>query len=165
MRLNAGCGNHYAEGWTNVDLDSPHRKDVTHDLREPLPFDDATVQRAYLGHVLEHLTKAQCARLLADLRAKLAPGAPVMVVGPDCDRAAAMHQRGEVDDQTLHDIRYGGARWSGDKHLWRCVPGAVEKLLTAAGYSGVAEVPIARVPDDWPVVSRIGWQCAVEATA
>ena len=164
--LNLGCGDHYAPGWVNVDLpDTPNPHDVDCDLRGPLPWSPGTVDRLYLGHVLEHLTLVDAGDLLARLRPLMVPAGQVMVVGPDCVRAQAMVRAGELDTHALDLVRHGGGRWVGDEHRWECEPGTIRSLLAGAGWSQVTEVPIVDVPDVWPVVSRIGWQCAVGAVA
>lgn len=50
----------------------------------------------------------------------------------------------------------------GGRHHWNCTAERVTLALRAAGFSAV-EVDIAHVPDEWPVVSSVWWQCAVLA--
>lgn len=152
MRLNLGCGEFYAHGWTNVDLPScPHRKDVEADIRS-LPFRDGSAERVYCGHVLEHLTLEDAATALREVRRVLSDDGVLLVVGPAFERAA--------DDATRESIRTGGCRWEGDEHRWVATVASTLDL--------VAEVFPLRILvslDDldvgWPIVSRIGWQCAV----
>lgn len=164
MRLNLGAGDWYADGWTNVDRSGcPHRKDLTADIRRPLPFDPGTVERVYCGHVLEHLPIEDCLQALDHVRDLLAPGGELLVVGPDYRRAQGMVDRGEAQRVLLDEIADGGCRWEGDAHQWVCHAQAVVDLLLKAGFDHVTELPIVDVPQDWPVVSRVGWQCAVLA--
>jgi predicted SAM-dependent methyltransferase len=164
--LNLGCGEYYAEDWTNVDWQSPHRADQQVDLCGDLPWEPGTVGRVYLGHVLEHLTVGLGVDLLTKLHKLAAPGCDVMVVGPDINRAQLMNQRGELSDQWVRLIREGGCRWPGDAHLWLCEPDTLQRMLQRAGWQSVREIPVWVVPDLWPVVDREQqWQCAVEAVA
>ena len=161
-RLNVGCGEFYQPGWVNVDLaaDASRRIDVAA-TATALPFAPGSLQAAYCGHVLEHLPLDLVTTVLSGLRATLASGAKLMVVGPDVDRADAMFLRGEIGAGDLNDIRYGGNRWPGDQHLWPSRERTLVECMEAAGFIQVAAVPIAAVGHEWPVVSRIGWQCAV----
>lgn len=167
--VNLGCGEYYAEGgWLNVDhAGSPNRADLRLDLRtDPLPWEPGTVGRAYLGHVLEHLTQDHCVDLLTRLRKLAQPGGEVMVVGPDVVRAEKMRRAGTLSDEWYRLIHEGGNRWPGDRHLWGCEPTTLQWMLTDAGWGQVREYPIWLVPDVWPVVDRnVEWQCAVGATA
>lgn len=164
MKVNLGCGDFYADGWVNVDqLGCPHPVDECVDIREPLPFTGVT--HAYAGHVLEHLDLAEAAGLLSNLASCMADGGQLMIVGPDVERAQWQLDHGELGEEEYQLIRYGGHRWPGDEHRWGCEPYQLMKLLYwTERWTDVQEVPIALVPEPWPVVSRITWQCAVSAT-
>lgn len=166
MRVNLGSGDCYAPGWVNVDHGTPHGHDITADLTKTLPIELTGIAEAYAGHVLEHLHHDQVVTLLADLRWRMRQGGELMVVGPDVDRAQAMHDRGELDAEWLRLVIEGGDRWPGDRHLWKCRPGRLVEFLTMAGWSMAREVPILSVsPINWPIVSHAEWQCAVTAYA
>ena len=52
--LHVGCGSVHLDGWINIDLESPVA-DVKHDLRQPLPYPDGSVDLIYNEHFIEHL--------------------------------------------------------------------------------------------------------------
>lgn len=161
--LNLGCGDRYAPGWHNVDLESPHRKDEIVDLTGDLPWPDGEFDRVYLGHVLEHLRIDEAGLLLKRLLRVVKPGGIVMVVGPDLNRAQVMAEAGTLD-VTMDSLRFGASRWPGDEHHWECTGDIVVGLLKHSGWSGVTEVGIENVSLVWPVADRRPlWQCAVEA--
>lgn len=164
VRINLGCGDRYADGWHNVDhAGSPHRRDETVDLTGPLPWPAGTIQLAYAGHLLEHLTIDQCVWLLAELRPCMATDGQLLVVGPDLDRARTLAAAG-VLDVTLESLQFGAHRWPGDEHQWECTPGLILDMLEATGWSGVHEVSMHDVGAVWPVADRRPvWQCAVKA--
>lgn len=165
MRLNLGCGDRYAEGgWWNVDLPScPYRVDEVVDLRGPLPWPAGSVEYAYAGHLLEHLTLPECAVLAARLLTCMAAGGRLMVVGPDVAYARQMAEAGSLD-VTMESLVHGGHRWVGDEHQWECGPDAVAKLLTDVGWADVAKATIGDVDAMWPVADRRPvWQFAVSA--
>lgn len=173
MKLNLGCGDRYVEGWVNVDHRSPHKKDLVVDLTDRLPWtppwdDDQDIAAIYAGHLLEHLTTAQCRFLLSELLLCVRPGVPIMIVGPDVDRARAMIDAGTFDPtyHSLHSIRFGGSRWPGDQHQWDCTGPRVAKLLRNAGWLDVHDVGIENVSEFWPVADRAPrWQCAISAVS
>ena len=51
MRLNLGGGSTHLEGFINVDL--CNEADLKHDLRNPLPFEDGSVEEIFAMHVIE----------------------------------------------------------------------------------------------------------------
>jgi predicted SAM-dependent methyltransferase len=165
VKLNIGCGNHYASGWVNVDIDetSDVRPDVVADVTDHLPFDDATVRQVYIGHVLEHLALDDVPKALAEIGRVLAPGGRVCVVGPDCDRADQMLARAEIDAVEHELVVTGAGRWAHDVHQWRSTEPVVQELLTAAGFA-VATRPLQSLWPMWPLTSAIGWQFALIAT-
>jgi len=164
VRLNLGSADRYVEGWHNVDHEAcPHRRDETVDLTGPLPWPDHSITHVYAGHVLEHLTRDQCLKLLTDLRDRMVPGGQIMVVGPDIELAQRL---GAGPWHTMDELRHGGKRWPGDEHQWECTAALVEQLLWDAGWSWVMDVGIINVDPSWPVVDRVPlWQLAVSATA
>ncbi len=85
LLLNLGSGQRGREGWVNVDL-SPKDADCRVDLRERLPFDDASARTVYTEHFLEHLDYPHDAeRFLAECRRVLAPGGTIHVGVPDTE--------------------------------------------------------------------------------
>lgn len=162
MRLNVGCGDHYASGWTNLDPQPSEtvQPDIVGSLTDLTPWVDG-VTAVYCGHVLEHLPFHDVASALRALWKRCVPGAHVALVGPDVDRARRLHERGEITTETLDGAIHGAGRWHGDEHLWECTE---HQLLDFARASGLdaRPVPIGSAElDAFPVVSRAPWQCAI----
>jgi SAM-dependent methyltransferase len=166
-RLNLGPGNHYAEGWLNVDkYDLPHHKrrpDLMVDVLEGLPLPDGSFSKAYAGHVLEHLPYAQVPQVIAECWRVLAPGGSLAVVGPCIELA----------------IRTGQPRWllrdiianptpemPGLGHEW--TPTALLTLIAVQRGIGLPVTELVSVeeitPPMWPNPSLAPWQCAILAT-
>jgi hypothetical protein len=167
MQLNLGCGDHYADGWVNVDLPTtPHRADQRVDLTGELPWPRNSVECVYAGHVLEHLTRADAGRLLLRLRNCMIENGAIMLVGPDVDRGRELLGETGSDEYgaTLDLLRFGAGRWAGDVHLWECAERTLVELLEDAGWSSVTPMNMDEVQLLWPVAdSRPRWQCAVGA--
>lgn len=95
MNLHLGCGNRIFEGWVNIDLDSP-TADHRMDLRDPLPYDDASVQFIYNEHFIEHVTRAEALAFLKECRRVLRPDGVLRLSTPDLRYAAISYLSGNI---------------------------------------------------------------------
>lgn len=165
-KLNLGCADRYANGWWNVDLESPTRIDEIVDLRGPLPWSKKSFQHVYAGHVLEHLPLENVVPLLARLLPLMTDDGTMVAVGPDINRASQLlRTEGILDgDVTMDDLKYGLTRWDGDQHHWECIPELMIQQFKYAGWHDVHEIEMRDLPEIWPVaVAWPRWQCAVYA--
>ncbi len=181
MKLNVGCGPHYADGWFNTDtvtVPGAIEPDLEVDPNVPFPFPPASVEAVYLGHVLEHMPWDMLPGLLANLTVVLAPGAEVCVVGPDvlasirayADAVATGHGTDEAwghigdvieDDQHHQPV---DAVWAEGRHHWNCYPERIVDLLeNTPDLVDVRAVSLYDLSDSWPIVSRAPLQLAVLA--
>lgn len=165
MRLNLGCGDHYAPGWTNVDavITDVVRPDVvldvTSDTLSLLTFQD--VQHMYAGHVLEHIPHDDVEGVLRRWREWLTLDGELVVVGPDCDRGEAMLRAGQMHPDEYELLLHGGNRWPGDTHLWRATESETIILAERAGWRCQA-VPVGSLFGTiYPLVSGVTWQFAL----
>lgn len=158
-RINIGCGVHYAEGWINIDVHygDDIYPDIVASVIEGLPFKDKTVDKIYAGHFLEHIDlDGEMDDVLNELKRVLSDDGEVMFVGPDLTRA-------EKDwPEMIEAIIPHEGDWHGHGHSWESREETILELLDESGWDATA-LPILEVPDEWPVVSKIGWQCAVAA--
>lgn len=93
VHLGPGQGN-YLTGWVNVDANMfTGRCDVWADLRNPLPFREATVTALYSHHVIEHLPNLE--QHFRDVYRCLKPGGIYRVGGPNGDSAIAKFREGD----------------------------------------------------------------------
>lgn len=97
MKIHLGCGTNYIKGWLNVDLDAP-LADVHADLRNPLPYLDASVDLVFNEHFLEHITREQGVTFLKECRRILKPGGIFRVSTPDLRWLAAQYVGGKLDE-------------------------------------------------------------------
>ena len=155
MRLNVGCGPHYAEGWHNTDVvEVPGviTPDQIVDPADPFPFPDGSLTAVYCGHVLEHVPWGDVPAWLADLQRAMAPGAELAVVGPDALRVldrwkAGTEEWGKVAgiiegvgayvDYWRDTLGYQWIGWDQDRHHWNCYEGRVVHALTECGFVDV----------------------------
>lgn len=160
MILNLGSGNHYAPGWTNVDLFEEDHPDIVASIYD-LPIETGSVERVYVGHLMEHLPWATIPRALAEVRRVCKPRAEIMVVGPDLSKAVLTGQ-----PRWLLDIIVAPEVWDGTGrgHAWT----STELLTMIALADGLLEdieaVSVESVvPPEWPNPVQAPWQLAVHA--
>lgn len=178
MKLNLGCGPYYAVGWTNVEYPgAQYRCDVEADFLAPLPPELTDLEAVYMGHFLEHLPLGEIPSALRALRDRMLPGAPIAVVGPDTKKAYDMFTRGLIPFSLYELCKRHKNPTPGHSHLWDCTEELVVHLLSSAGFTSVAPIPLspaqaqdpssltAMVLRDFPVVAYDAWQCAVVARA
>ncbi len=161
MKINLGCGDHYAPGWTNVDAVSNDvvKPDVVADIMQGLPFQD--IENIYAGHVLEHIPHDRVIDALRHWKEKCVAGAELVIVGPDCDRGEAMVRAGEMHHLEYELLLHGGERWPGDAHLWRCTESEVMRLAAEAGWLCRAVLVGSLFGTMYPLVSGVTWQFAL----
>jgi len=172
VRVNLGCGPHYAAGWTNLDVIrlGEIQPDIIVEPMGPWPFEDGTVDQFYAGHVLEHIPWGDVPVLMAEVCRVLRPGGQFLSVGPDVFRMV----RGFGVDHWLtrmgleDDISYQteGDSWDGARHKWNAYEDRIGRVLDDAGLTDVTAIPMDELLafGDWPVLSDVGWQCAVVGT-
>lgn len=162
--LNVGCGEFRAEGWLNIDMVETEsiRPDRVVDLYD-LPDDITDLSAVYCGHVLEHIPPDRIEDVLSTLSFRMRSWAPIVVVGPDIDRATHLYRAGLLDQATFDMCHadVGDKQWFGDYHYWECREADVVRHLEFAGFQRVRALPLDSVElDPYPVVSRAPWQCA-----
>lgn len=57
MKLHLGCGTKKIEGWVNIDSVKACQPDLLHDISQPFPYDDLSVDEILAEDLLEHFDK------------------------------------------------------------------------------------------------------------
>jgi len=95
VKLHLGCSKLYPgpiKGWHNLDLRSwGEKKIILHDLRDPLPYEDGTVEACFTCHTLEHLTYQEAGNLLLECRRVMKQCCQIRVIVPDLDFIVKMY--------------------------------------------------------------------------
>lgn len=87
LRLNLGAGEWPVEGWLGVELEAG--ADVVCDLSVfPWPWADESVGEIIASHMLEHFTRQDGERFVAECWRVLAPGGVLHLAVPDYDKFA-----------------------------------------------------------------------------
>jgi predicted SAM-dependent methyltransferase len=155
--LNVASGEHPAPGWVNFDFLPQRQLDLRADLFH-LPFPDATFDKVYVGHTLEHLDWHTIPAALTELHRVMAPDAELMVVGPDIERALIQHQPRWLIDAILIDGPGSGP----GGHKWTATA-LTTVIAVRTVFPNAREVPVKTVDmPAWPNPTTAGWQCAVQ---
>ena len=84
LRIDLGCGPNKKEGFTGLDQYAFDGK-VDHVLnlgRDPLPFEDGSVDEAFTSHFVEHLTAPERCHVINELYRVMKPGAKCTLIVP-----------------------------------------------------------------------------------
>jgi len=84
--LNLGCGNRWHKDWINLDFHPNNEFVQKHNLYEPLPFEDGSVDVVYSSHVLEHFPKSFAPKFIQECYRVLKQGGIFRVVVPDLEQ-------------------------------------------------------------------------------
>lgn len=78
-----GCGQHYLDGFVNIDANFQRKTDYLLDVRAGLPFPDGSMEFIYSCHMLEHLHLTEAMRLLRECHRVLKPEGYMRLTLPD----------------------------------------------------------------------------------
>lgn len=96
--LHLGCGFKYIPGMINADGNRFRKIDLWLDLRNRLPFPDASCRLVYSSHTLEHLFPDEALFLLAEIRRVLRPDGVARIAVPSVEHALSVAGGGRVED-------------------------------------------------------------------
>ncbi len=83
--LNLGCGYRPMKGWINVDQARGPEVQIVWDIRRGLPFRDGSCAAIFSEHLIEHVSKEEAQRLLAECYRVLEPGGVLRLSTPDAE--------------------------------------------------------------------------------
>jgi predicted SAM-dependent methyltransferase len=160
--LNVGSGRHYADGWVNIDVlpeEGQRPPDFAIGVEEmDAHFPDRVFEKAYLGHVLEHLPWDGVVSGLRHVARKVVEGGTIMVVGPCIRKVFETRQPIEMVDAIVSDPRHARQPWG---HQWTPTEELVLWAMNEAGLDCVTAWPVEKVKaPGWPNPSAASWQMA-----
>lgn len=83
LKINLGSGLTKIPDFINVDLSDRVKPEVVHDIRKPLPFENASAEMVVLTHVIEHLREPEQISLLLEINRVLAPEGVLIISYPE----------------------------------------------------------------------------------
>lgn len=96
-RVHLGCGPHVFEGWVNLDVGGGAGV-VPYDLTGKLPFRDASVERVFTEHFIEHVSRERGRRFISECARILKPGGVLRVSTPDLRRLVEEYVHGRTTE-------------------------------------------------------------------
>lgn len=159
MQLNLGCGMHKPSGWYNVDIWPGCEPDMVADA-VTLGLPAGSVERVYLGHILEHLAYDSIYDCLYNTWRMLEPGGWVCAVAPDLDKVNKL-----ADPLLWETLQKNSIEGRTDQHAiqrWECTELGLVRHMQAH-FPNAQPVDLGRLPGAFPLVSTVHWQCAVMA--
>lgn len=152
-RLHLGAGPSILPGWLNTDLDPIHPAIVALDAREPLPFDDKTLDRVFAEHLIEHLDFDEGQNLIHEAFRTLRPGGVLRLATPDLRQLARLliEELDEVQQAYVEKINlnFGALAQSSNPvftvnssfyehgHKFLYTPEVLHSCLSAAGFVNI----------------------------
>jgi len=161
-RLNWGCGRHPAPGWINSDRKREPGIDLSCDIREGLPLEDASIDYAVSIHALPEVPYSDLVPVLRELRRVLKPGGVLRLGLPNLERAFDAYRRGDRDWFLIPDEEMASAGgkliaqvvWYGYSRTM-FVPAFAEELLRKAGFSQVRQLDSGQTASRFPEIVEL----------
>ncbi len=161
-RLNWGCGTDPAPGWLNADVEEGHGVDISCDIREGLPLEDASIDYVVSIHALPELPYGDLETALSELKRVLRPEGMLRLSLPDLERAIRAYLDGDVgyfpvpDDDArslggkmiLYLTRYG---YSCSLYTFD----SIEELLLRAGFRRVVRCGLGESTSEYPGITEL----------
>lgn len=147
VKVHLGPGRQkYLPGWINVDANFLTAKcDVWADLRNKLPFRNASVDVFYSHHVVEHLEDGLLRSHFSEIYRCLKPGGVFRIGGPNGDMAMRKYLSGDFGwFPDFPDARQSlGGRLANfilcrGEHLTILTPSYLEEIAKMAGFHNVS---------------------------
>lgn len=96
VKLHFGCGTRVPPGWINIDGWPSSGIDFISDIRQPLPFSDASCRLIFTEHAFEHIHAKFRLPILRELSRILEPEGTLRIVVPDRAQFVNAYSRHDV---------------------------------------------------------------------
>ncbi len=157
IKLNIGCGTDYKEGWINIDNNSDNniqKLDLNWDMRNPLPFEQDSIDYIFNEHFFEHLTPEDGVKVMVDLRRILKPGGTLRIAMPDLEVIVNSYQNVPLNkDPIIKEFNIDfvktraewinmSFRWWG--HMWLYDWEELDRRLKEAGFTKIIRCKLSK---------------------
>ncbi|MGK7940288.1 MAG: glycosyltransferase [Crocosphaera sp.] len=149
--LNLGCGTQFHPDWVNIDFVSTQEGVMAHDLRQGIPFEDASFDVVYHSHVLEHFSRPEAERFLEECHRVLRPQGIIRVVVPDLEQIAKLYIK------ALEKASGGSEEWA-DNYNWILLELFDQVARNQGGGDMAGYLADETIPNESFVVERIGFE-------
>ena len=171
LAINIGSGQRRFESipgvidWRNLDCVSRPGQvpDIVCDvLKEPLPFEDSSVDLVMLYHFFEHLPLMRADGVVAECHRVLRIGGSLIIVVPDL-RALAQRWLSRQISDFIYVVNLMGADQGepGDLHRWHYTPESLTEKLSQQTWEGIRVFNWGPIPG--ADISKDFWYYGIEA--
>ena len=136
LKLHLGCGKHYIDGYTNIDIDPQFKLDVVDDVVALKKFENSTVDVIYACMVMEHLGKFKYVQAIKRWHELLKSGGTLRIVVPDFEAVANYYVKTK-DLKNIYSALYAGQTDPYNFHYWCWDFETLKKDLESAGFKDV----------------------------
>ncbi|NMG11522.1 SAM-dependent methyltransferase [Brasilonema sp. UFV-L1] len=92
-KLNLGCGDRYSTSWINIDFNSSQPEIISHNLLQPLPFPDNSIDVVYNSHIIEHFSREDAETVTKECFRVLKPNGILRIVVPNLEQTCREYLR------------------------------------------------------------------------
>jgi SAM-dependent methyltransferase len=162
VRLNWGSGEYPGPGWINSDIKSGPGIDISCDIRDGLPLEDASIDYIASSHALPEIPLPDLGGALRELRRVLKPGGVLRLGLPDLDRGIKAYIENDRDYFLIPDEDAGtiGGKlvtqllWYGYSRT-AFTHDFMEELLRNAGFSEIFHCSFGETKSRYPEIVEL----------
>jgi len=137
LKLNLGCGTKIRKDFINIDIRKLPGVDLIHDLKNPLPYKDNTVDRIVAWDVLEHFPWRQTDTIFNDWVRVLKKGGKILLSLPNFEVHLEYLQKGITDSKKRYNTPweffianvFGGQDYPENTHYRTFTPDSVKDFF------------------------------------
>ncbi len=134
MKLNAGCGHNYIEGWINIDINPSLKTDAVMSMHD-LDFKDEIFDEIMAIHVIEHIGFFKTKYFLSEAYRTLSNGGTLFLDTPHIEKTFEnfINSKNPSEREIILGWVYGSeSKWN--NHIY-CFPvELLESLIEEAGF-------------------------------
>jgi SAM-dependent methyltransferase len=161
-RLNWGCGGWTPAGWINSDIKQGRGIDISADIRQGLPLEEASIDYIVSIHALPEMPYDDLLPALLELRRVLKPGGVLRLALPDLLKGVRAYERGDRDYFLVpdDDVKSLGAKlivqliWYGYSRTLFTAE-FIEEMLFKAGFARVDHCAYQRTESQFPEITEL----------
>jgi len=145
LKLNLGSGGRKRPGYFSVDMNNIENDkiDIAHDLNEPLPFKDNSVDEIYASHIIEHFWYNETNNRLCDWFRVLKKGGHIDIWTFDLDIVAENIKK---DMNWVNWRLYAGANYKGSAHHACFNERWLKECMQKVGFKKLRKIPNKEYP-------------------